>query len=366
MNVVKAQWRRRRGATAVSGFTLVELLVVIAIIGVLIGLLLPAVQRARESARRSTCSNQIKQLALALHTHADAYRVLPAGNKTGFGTSGMSAYVQLLPFLEEQTLYDFMIPWTSPEHSQIARAQLAKFRCPSDPEPPRLIKARPSSNYVFNAGDTLNGHSQGTSSRGLFTQSVDVRFSFKDITDGLANTIAISEIIRPQVSGQVQPAGMAACTTCDGGNSWGTANGRAASTTNNATSPNACFTSWRGNGFVEDGTIALLGQPRSPGAAWNWGGSWNYWAFNTILAPNGPTCTGNGPQRGILTVRSWHEGGVNAAMADGAVRFISQNIEAGNRSGTERTQITQGVGPYGLWGRLGCRGDGQPIDWSGF
>jgi prepilin-type N-terminal cleavage/methylation domain-containing protein/prepilin-type processing-associated H-X9-DG protein len=353
------------GGESQKGFTLVELLVVIAIIGTLIALLLPAVQRVRESARRSLCSNQVKQLALALHNNENAFGVLPAGNRTGFGTSGMSPYVQLLPFVEEQQLYDRMITWAGVENSAFAQAQLAKFRCPSDWQPVIAVKARPSSNYVFNAGDTFNGHSEGAASRGLFTQSLNVRLRFKDITDGLANTIAVSEIVRPQMAGTTQPPGMAACTTCDGGASWGIANTFAASTTNNATSPNACFTSWRGNGFVEDGTIALLGQPRAPGGCWNWS-QWNFWAFNTILAPNGPTCTGNGPQRGILTVKSYHGGGVNAAMADGAVRFISQNLDAGNRSGAELRTISQGVGPYGVWGRLGCRGDGQPLGKSDF
>lgn len=348
-----------------SGFTLVELLAVIVIIGILVGLLLPAVQTARESARSSQCMNQIKQLAIAMHNHENAYRVLPAGNKKGFGSDGMSPFVQLLPFIEETKLYTDMLAWSGVENSNVARAQLEKFRCPSDAQRVTVVKARPSSNYVFNAGDTLNGHSQGAASRGLFTQSLDIRLRFKDISDGLANTIAISEIVRPQMSGTTQPPGMAACTTCDEGNSWGIANTFAASTTNNGTSPNACFTSWRGAKFVEDGTIALLGQPRAPGGCWNWS-QWNFWAFNTILAPNGPTCTGNGPQRGILTVKSYHRGGVNAAMADGSVRLISGNIDTGNRSGTELTTISQGVGPYGLWGRLGCRGDGQPIGTNDF
>jgi prepilin-type processing-associated H-X9-DG protein len=159
---------------------------------------------------------------------------------------------------------------------------------------------------------------------------------------------------------------MARCSTCDPpATATATAIGPSASTTNNNCDANACFTSWSGNKFIENGTIALLGANRSPGSQWNWGRG-NFWAFTTVLAPNGPTCAGNGPGTAILTPRSYHGGGVNAAMMDGAVRFISENIEAGNRSGTERTQLSQGVGPYGLWGRLGCRGDGQSIDWSGF
>ena len=99
---------------------------------------------------------------------------------------------------------------------------------------------------------------------------------------------------------------------------------------------------------------------RSPGSCWTWGRS-NYWNFNTVLAPNGPSCAAGGAATGILTARSWHFGGINVATADGAVRFISENIDAGNRSGTEQQSITGGVGPYGVWGQLGCRGDKQTV-----
>ena len=357
MNLLKLS-RRGRGGAAVSGFTLVELLVVIAIIGVLIGLLLPAVQAARESARRVSCTNLIKQLVLAMHSHVDAYGVLPAGARTSAWT--FSPYVQLLPFNEQTRRFDVIIQSNNAEG---ANRIVEDFKCPSDFA--RLAEtSRPSSNYAFNRGDSYSGGYQTTQIRGIISES-NHRLALKDITDGLSNTIAVSEILRPMLSGVTQPLGMANCTTCDGGNSWGTANGFSASTTNNAGNPNACFTSWLGDKFVENGTIALTGAYRSPGSCWTWGRG-NYWAFTTVLAPNGPSCTGNGPGTAILTPRSYHGGGVNAAMLDGAVRFISQNIDAGNRSGTQRTLLSQGVGPYGVWGRLGCRGDGQRIDQSSF
>lgn len=358
MNISDAR-RRYVRSDKVPGFTLVELLVVIAIIGTLIALLLPAVQRARESARRSLCSNQIKQLALAIHNHEDAYRVLPAGNRTmGNSSWTKSVFVQLLPFTEEQVIFDQISTATSGENLAWQRPN---FLCPSDPQPPLIIKARPSTNYAFNAGDTFTGVTQGTASRGLFTQTRDVRFAFKDITDGLTNTILVSEIARTGVSGLLTPPGMAACAWCSGGASWGSANGFGASTENFSNLPVNCFNSWTGNRFIENNTIGLLGQPRTPGAWWLSGSDLFCWAFTTVLAPNGPTCA-SPAYRGMITVKSYHEGGVNAGMADGAIRFVSQNVDSGNRAGGEKTTISGGVGPYGVWGRLGCRGDGQPVD----
>jgi len=338
-----------------AGFTLVELLVVIAIIGTLVGLLLPAVQTAREAARLSACSNQVKQLALALHNHVDAYGCFPAWAKSGT----WSPFVQLLPFLEEPAFKNQIIASNNVE-STLGRER-AYLRCPSDATPLmdlEVKKGRPSSDYAFNAGDTYNGYSKTTDMRGLFSQS-DTQLKLKDITDGLSSTLAVAEILRPALTGGVTATGMATCTTCDSA-SWNQANGRSASSNSNYNNPNGCYTSWRGNGFVEDGTIALIGAYRSPGSCWTWGRS-NYWNFNTVLAPNGPSCAAGGAATGILTARSWHFGGINVATADGAVRFISENIDAGNRSGTEQQSITGGVGPYGVWCQLGCRGDKQTV-----
>jgi prepilin-type N-terminal cleavage/methylation domain-containing protein len=336
------------------GFTLVELLVVIAIIGTLVGLLLPAVQSARESARLSACSNRVRQIVLALQNYADARKVLPAGTRTG----NFSPFVQILPYGEELRRYDVILASNNPEGSGRI---VPEFKCPSDIA---VLDegSRPSSNYAFNRGDSFSGGYQTSQIRGIFSEST-YRVGFEDITDGLSKTLAVSEVLRPTLSGGVrQPPGMATAVHCDQ-DSWATLNGRGATTGNNSSNPAACFNSWRGVGFVEDGTIALLGAYRGPGSFWT-NGRGNYWAFTTVLAPNGPSCTGNGPGTAILTPRSRHVGGVNTAMMDGAVRFFSENIDAGNRSGTERTLISQGVGPYGVWGNLGCRADGQAVSFE--
>lgn len=358
----RREQRRSRG-----GLTLVELLAVIAIIGLLIGLLMPALQTARETARRSTCANQVRQLGLALQQHIQSFNTLPEGTGTtnltlhssGIWANGQcwSPYVPLLPFLEELPLRDSII---ASQFVEGPNRELAKFRCPSDPTPlfpPLTGRLMPASNYGFNAGDTYSGQNQTGQMRGLFSQT-QRQLPVASIRDGLSNTLAIAEIVRPAPTGGAAAAGMAACTTCDNA-MWTSANGRNATSSSNHGNPAGCFTSWRGNGFVEDGTVILLGGPRSPGSNWTWG-RWAFWSFNTVLPPNGPSCTSQ-TGAGIHTARSWHQGGVNAAMADGAVRFISENISAGSNAGAEKTQLSQGEGPYGVWGQLGCRGDGQAV-----
>ena len=194
-----------------TGFTLVELLAVIAIIGTLVGLLLPAVQSAREAARLAACTNQVKQLALALHNHADAYGCLPAGNRFGTTAAPMwSPHVQLLPFLDEAAFKDQIIASNNVESTD--GRERAYFRCPSDGTPPigPGVKGRPSSNYSFNAGDTINGINNGTNMRGLFSQAGDVRLKLKDITDGLSSTLAVAEITRPALTMSGCPSGVLA------------------------------------------------------------------------------------------------------------------------------------------------------------
>ncbi|HBO43186.1 MAG TPA: prepilin-type cleavage/methylation domain-containing protein, partial [Planctomycetaceae bacterium] len=138
--------QKRYSPAATSGFTLVELLVVIAIIGILIALLLPAVQAAREAARRISCSNNMKQIGLGLHLYHDAFRQLPAGwmgfnRATGephwFGEPGWAWSAAILPYMEQhavqETLLHFELPITDPANATARVLPIATFRCPSDP-----------------------------------------------------------------------------------------------------------------------------------------------------------------------------------------------------------------------------------------
>lgn len=195
------------------GFTLVELLVVIAIIGILVGLLLPAVQQAREAARRMACQNNLKQLGLALHNHHDTYRKFPTFLAEG-GVKNVSFVVHLLPFMEQYNLYD-QFPRnasgtliSSGLADPRAMNRLDVLLCPSGTIEnstysgqsdyytthyygvlgPKGENVQTGNDYDL---DTLGGQG-GASLQGFFEWKKDMRF--RDITDGTSNTLAIGEI----------------------------------------------------------------------------------------------------------------------------------------------------------------------------
>lgn len=202
-------------------FTLVELLVVIAIIGLLVALLLPAIQAARESARRNQCVNNMKQIGLALQSRHDAKRIFPAGRtgqpsagNSGVTTYGVSWAFELLPYLEQTALHGALVktvPSTDPENSVAMRTPVSTFYCPSRREPAadrnfdNNDQAPPEENrgvaaggdYKGSAGididhgiDNVNGEPAGTTGGVLYTFS---RNSLRNVTDGTSQTIAVGE-----------------------------------------------------------------------------------------------------------------------------------------------------------------------------
>jgi prepilin-type N-terminal cleavage/methylation domain-containing protein len=179
-------------------FTLVELLVVIAIIGILVGLLLPAVQAVRQAARRTACTNNLRQLALAIHNYASAQRHFPAGvvdDDDNHRRGLHSGTVYLLPYIEQDNLYqqyDFSQPWDASANLPVAGVPISLFLCPENDsavEQDGGIAGQPS-DYAFNKGDeAFLGRSRTTS--GLF--DINSKTRFRDIADGSSSTFLIGE-----------------------------------------------------------------------------------------------------------------------------------------------------------------------------
>ena len=199
---------RRRDQIHPTAFTLVELLVVIAIIGVLVSLLLPAVQMAREAARRTQCLNNLKNVGLAVVMHHDAKRVFPKGRNTR-DFNGVSWAFQLLPFMEEQAIYnayDKNFRVDDEQNSIAMRSPVASFFCPSrrapaadrnfdnNNDPPRVLAAAAGGDYAANPGRYYmyaeEGKIDGAIAGPIFTFS-EVRG--RQVTDGLSKTFAIGE-----------------------------------------------------------------------------------------------------------------------------------------------------------------------------
>jgi prepilin-type N-terminal cleavage/methylation domain-containing protein len=193
-----------------AAFTLIELLVVIAIIGVLVGFLLPAVQQAREAARRMACTNNLKQLGLAMHSHHDAKKKLPAGYispgvaaadpSSSEATKGYAWGLLILPYLEENTVFaviDQSLEAAGTANETAAAAALLNvYRCPTD-APPATFEVNnggsvtlPSSNYAAILGWN-NVTTEAGQGNGVFFRNSEIRF--KHITDGLSKTICVGE-----------------------------------------------------------------------------------------------------------------------------------------------------------------------------
>ncbi len=210
---VRGRYTDRSPKGRFSGFTLVELLVVIAIIGILIALLLPAVQAAREAARRMQCTNNIKQLGLALHGYHCAMGVFPAPTSaaetpgSNWGSTSLSIHALLLPYVEQQALYDEVDPektYDAGGNYEVGKKVPSSFTCPSDGQQP-FDEAPPlvhqTTNYLGVMGAGLNGNVvdlEDTTCGDYYTDGVlcpNIYRRIADIRDGTSNTLAFGERI---------------------------------------------------------------------------------------------------------------------------------------------------------------------------
>jgi prepilin-type N-terminal cleavage/methylation domain-containing protein/prepilin-type processing-associated H-X9-DG protein len=348
-------------------FTLVELLVVIAIIGVLVALLLPAVQAAREAARRSQCQNNIKQLALAMLNYEDTYKALPPGqmgtsppgcawNSNSGTCNEASPIYHVLPFIEQGPLWDQIRspisaggvnypsygPWVNWGPYPPYQQRIPTVLCPSDgnafiPHPNNAAIA--SVSYAFSRGDLINNiQNPGNNRRGPFTRGRNITLA--EVLDGTSNTIAISEMA--VYTGRPNDLKGSYCMRVAGLDS----------------SPIIAMAFRGAQGTLVNCTVA--DSHRRRGESWA-SGYPLCTGFNTVLPPNAPIATADKGEWtwGVMPPQSYHPGGVNVGLLDGSVRVISETINTGNLAAPESRISGVKQSPYGVWGALGSLNGGE-------
>lgn len=336
------------------GFTLIELLVVIAIIAVLIALLLPAVQQAREAARRTQCKNNLKQFGLSMHNYESTNGCFQRANYSSISTSttgwqGFSGHTMLLPYMDQAPLFnriDFTQAFWGGNNATLKATVLPAFLCPSDRGWMYGTYGNDGStggggnNYFVSGGPSLLmlgvtgggvGGSPGTpigvnDQIGVCNLFRNIKIA--DITDGTSNTIAASEAVIGDGNSSVFTLGdVIRGATISFGNTFAN---------------QAQLTAFSGT-CDQNTHYGITGK--------NWiNGMPGQTFFNTLNPPNSPNvdcmeCGGCSwyDARGVINARSRHVGGVHCLMADGSVRFVSNNLD------------------FNTWQRLGAISDGQVV-----
>jgi len=324
-----------------NAFTLVELLVVIAIIGILIALLLPAIQAAREAARRSQCSNNLRQLSLAMSNHLAAQKFVPPALDWSKSTSSnWSVLARLLPYVEEESLrnlinfqYNYGDVTNAPQHAQVSQMKIPIFVCPSEQQ--QEPKVGGSQNhfpptYGANQGTWFTfDPSTGNISNGAFV--VNKKLSDKAFTDGMSKTLAFSEVkaytAKIANSGNPSALGSAIPDT------------PAAVVASGGTFGTTGHTEWVDGKIHETGFTTTL----APNATVSYSNGTSTYDVDFISKTE--SSAGAVPTYAAVTSRSYHHGVVQTAMMDGSVRLVGNTVDlavwraAGTRNGNEASEL---------------------------
>ncbi|WP_145123757.1 DUF1559 domain-containing protein [Rosistilla oblonga] len=319
-----------------EGFTLVELLVVIAIIGILVGLLLPAVQAAREAARRMSCSNNMKNIALAFHNYHDTYKKFPIYTNrftSSAGTcshwEGFSAHTMILPFMEQQPLYDQISamwttapqlhegwrvdPFTTPR-----RTRIDAFMCPSDGSNSGADTGNCS--YAVSEGCALGWTGTNANNNGMFGRETGFERRMADVKDGTSNTVMVAEhLLGDHDNNFYRPGDVVRAIGWTGTNKAWPVTGELYSPGDIETYGQACEAAIA-NHHSHAGRDWMAPMPTQT-------------VFNTVAPPNWKypncqPCSGCGwmDSEGVFPSRSQHPGGAMHGLADGSVRFVAETI----------------------------------------